>query len=152
MLFVSKQTKKWAKPILLLICIVIIVGCLGQTLMTSFRENMTNNPKLNLNKKKDINKKNLELELNPQFDSQSSPDVDAISNLNQYVLKSSIVPPVCPKCPDVVNTGNTNHKCPPCPPCGRCPEPQFTCKKVPDYNAMNLDPLNVVRPNITRQI
>lgn len=22
----------------------------------------------------------------------------------------------------------------PCPPCGRCPEPSFTCKKVPNYN------------------
>ena len=24
--------------------------------------------------------------------------------------------------------------CPPCPPCGRCPEPSFSCKKVPNYN------------------
>ena len=22
----------------------------------------------------------------------------------------------------------------PCPPCGRCPEPSFSCKKVPNYN------------------
>ena len=27
--------------------------------------------------------------------------------------------------------------CPPCKPCGRCPEPAFTCKKVPNYNSMN---------------
>ena len=24
--------------------------------------------------------------------------------------------------------------CAPCPPCGRCPEPSFSCKKVPNYN------------------
>ena len=24
---------------------------------------------------------------------------------------------------------------PPCPPCGRCPQPAFTCKKVPDYSS-----------------
>ncbi len=24
--------------------------------------------------------------------------------------------------------------CSPCPPCGRCPEPSFSCKKVPNYN------------------
>lgn len=50
-----------------------------------------------------------------------------------YVLKSSIVPPICPKCPDVAASGG--GKCPPCPPCGRCPESQFECKKVPNYNA-----------------
>lgn len=150
----SKHTKKWAKTILLLMCIVIITGCLGQTLMTSFRENMTNFPKLNLNKK---DKKSLDLPLNPSFDANTISDSESdlsqqpTNDLNQYVLKSSIVPPVCPKCPDVINTGSAT-KCPPCPPCARCPESPFTCKKVPDYNAMNHDPLNIVRPNITRQI
>ena len=53
-----------------------------------------------------------------------------------YVLKSSIVPPVCPKCPQ--QTACPRQKpCPPCPPCARCPEPAFTCKKVPNYNSMN---------------
>ena len=53
-----------------------------------------------------------------------------------YVLKSSIVPPVCPKCPQ--RTACPRQKpCPPCPPCARCPEPAFTCKKVPNYNSMN---------------
>ena len=28
-------------------------------------------------------------------------------------------------------------KCAPCPPCGRCPEPQFSCKKVPNYKNMD---------------
>ena len=32
----------------------------------------------------------------------------------------------CKKC-----KGEEKH--PPCPPCGRCPEPSFTCKKVPNY-------------------
>ena len=53
-----------------------------------------------------------------------------------YVLKSSIVPPVCPKCPDI-KVCPTKGKCPPCPPCGRCPEPAFKCKKVPDLKSTN---------------
>ncbi len=53
-----------------------------------------------------------------------------------YVLKSSIVPPVCPKCPQ--RTACPRQKpCPPCPPCARCPEPAFKCKKVPNYNSTN---------------
>ena len=53
-----------------------------------------------------------------------------------YVLKSSIVPPVCPRCPQ--RTACPRQKpCQPCPPCARCPEPAFTCKKVPNYNSMN---------------
>jgi hypothetical protein len=53
-----------------------------------------------------------------------------------YVLKSSIVPPVCPKCPQQAACPR-QKPCPPCPPCARCPEPAFTCKKVPNYNSMN---------------
>jgi len=62
---------------------------------------------------------------------------------DMYMLKSSIVPPVCPACPSVkCNNGggkngggnSTPAKCPPCPPCARCPEPSFECKKVPNYN------------------
>lgn len=52
-----------------------------------------------------------------------------------YILKSEIVPPVCPKCPDV-RACEKPKKCQPCPPCGRCPEPSFTCKKVPNYSAV----------------
>jgi hypothetical protein len=70
-----------------------------------------------------------------------------------YILKSSVVPPVCPACPAVRCNTNTNGssgngssgngknstpaKCPPCPPCARCPEPSFECKKVPNYNLSN---------------
>ena len=53
-----------------------------------------------------------------------------------YVLKSSIVPPVCPKCPQR-SACPRQKPCQPCPPCARCPEPAFTCKKVPNYNSMN---------------
>jgi len=53
-----------------------------------------------------------------------------------YVLKSSIVPPVCPKCPQR-SACPRQKPCQPCPPCSRCPEPAFTCKKVPNYNSMN---------------
>lgn len=55
-----------------------------------------------------------------------------------YILKSSIVPPVCPKCPDAASCPR-QKACPPCPACARCPEPAFTCKKVPDYSAANVD-------------
>lgn len=50
-----------------------------------------------------------------------------------YILKSQIVPPVCPACPVV----REKKKCAPCPPCGRCPEDKFSCKKVPNYRAMD---------------
>jgi hypothetical protein len=53
-----------------------------------------------------------------------------------YVLKSTIVPPVCPKCPQR-SACPRQKPCQPCPPCSRCPEPAFTCKKVPNYNSMN---------------
>lgn len=54
-----------------------------------------------------------------------------------YILKSSIVPPVCPACPTVeCGTCSTEKKCPPCPPCARCPEPAFECKKVPSYSSL----------------
>jgi hypothetical protein len=54
-----------------------------------------------------------------------------------YVLKTSIVPPVCPACPAVIAGPGTCPAPPPCPPCARCPEPQFDCKKVPNYSAVN---------------
>jgi hypothetical protein len=59
-----------------------------------------------------------------------------------YILKSSVVPPVCPACPAVrcnnaSDKNSTPAKCPPCPPCARCPEPSFECKKVPNYSLSN---------------
>jgi len=59
---------------------------------------------------------------------------------DRWMLKSSVVPPVCPKCPDS-RTCPRQKPCPPCKPCGRCPEPSFTCKKVPNYNAVNASSL-----------
>lgn len=57
---------------------------------------------------------------------------------DKYILKSQVVPPVCPKCPDVqCSTSFDETKCPPCPACERCPEPSFSCEKVPNYNAFN---------------
>jgi hypothetical protein len=61
-----------------------------------------------------------------------------------YILKSSVVPPVCPSCPAAVvaqskatsssSSSNTDtSSCPACPACARCPEPAFTCQKVPNY-------------------
>lgn len=57
-----------------------------------------------------------------------------------YILKSEIVPPVCPACPSPVPCiKNKTDSCAPCPPCGRCPEPNFECKKVPNYSSSNYD-------------
>ena len=64
-----------------------------------------------------------------------------------YVLKSQIVPPVCPQCPkcEAPKSSGSGSKCghekecPPCPRPQRCPEPAFTCKKVPNYSAANVD-------------
>jgi hypothetical protein len=57
-----------------------------------------------------------------------------------YILKSEVIVPVCPP-PLVIETTNGDNfdssKCPPCPPCARCPEPAFSCKKVPNYDAFN---------------
>lgn len=63
-----------------------------------------------------------------------------------YILKSQVVPPVCPKCPEqIVKCPNDfdASKCPPCPPCARCPEPSFTCAKVPNYKAFNQNTMPV---------
>lgn len=57
---------------------------------------------------------------------------------DKYILKSQVVPPVCPKCPDVQCSSSFDEtKCRPCPACERCPEPNFSCEKVPNYNAFN---------------
>jgi len=59
-----------------------------------------------------------------------------------YILKSQVVPPVCPACENPIIKSSDSMdvtKCPPCKPCGRCPEPQFSCKKVPNYGAVNQD-------------
>ena len=53
-----------------------------------------------------------------------------------YVLKSTIVPPVCPACPTTA-VCEREKPCPACPPCARCPEPAFECKKVPSYTSNN---------------
>jgi hypothetical protein len=53
---------------------------------------------------------------------------------DMYVLKSSIVPPVCPRCPSQ-SVCPRRKPCPACPPCARCPEPAFTCIKVPNYKS-----------------
>jgi hypothetical protein len=54
---------------------------------------------------------------------------------NLYILKSEVVPPVCPACPPTTVCSTKKEKCPPCPPCARCPQPDFRCKKVPNYSS-----------------
>lgn len=56
-----------------------------------------------------------------------------------YILKSQALTPICPACPPPpkINCDEKcgKSKCPPCPPCARCPEPQFTCEKVPNFKS-----------------
>jgi hypothetical protein len=54
-----------------------------------------------------------------------------------YILKSEIVPPVCPA--PVPAVQSSTEQCAPCPPCARCPQPNFECKKVPNYSSSNND-------------
>lgn len=76
------------------------------------------------------------------------------SDADKYILKSQIVPPVCPAGGGSCNVGGgaakqvteamtskaqSKKNCQPCPPCARCPEPNFDCKKVPNYSAMSND-------------
>ena len=54
-----------------------------------------------------------------------------------YILKSQVVPPVCPAPTVIMSDPNKEAKCGPCP-ITRCPaEPNFECKKVPNYNAID---------------
>jgi hypothetical protein len=57
-------------------------------------------------------------------------------DMDDYVRKSSIVPPVCPACPSIT-IDSRDKPCPPCPACERCPESSFECKKVPTYSHNN---------------
>lgn len=60
-----------------------------------------------------------------------------------YILKSQALTPICPACPSLPKISCDDKcgkaKCQPCPPCARCPEPQFNCVKVPNYNTTGLD-------------
>ena len=76
------------------------------------------------------------------YGSTSGVTKDAIppGDEHLYVLKSEMVPPICPKCPEISGGDCCKKtKCPPCPPPERCPEPAFTCKKVPNYSASSVD-------------
>ena len=79
-----------------------------------------------------------------QSDSSSGITSDQIPDGDDdlYILKSQIVPPVCPACPTVTECPSSKPPRP-CPPCARCPEPDFTCKKVPNYTRVNSDILPV---------
>lgn len=71
-----------------------------------------------------------------QQQQQQPPPPGPPQNEDLYVLKSTIIPPVCPACP--TSTACPRQKpCQPCPPCARCPEPAFECKKVPNYTSSN---------------
>lgn len=69
-----------------------------------------------------------------QLNQDNSDDngYDNSDDNGDYVLKSSIVPPVCPKCPQRTSCPR-KEACPPCPRPKRCPEAPFECKKVPNY-------------------
>jgi len=76
-------------------------------------------------------------------DSPSKKKRDFNPDPSKYILKSEIVPPVCPKCPESRSCPR-QKPCPPCKPCGRCPEPAFTCKKVPNYSVSRVGTNNIL--------
>ena len=53
-------------------------------------------------------------------------------NCKKYVAIPASDLTICAKC-------GHEKECPPCPRPQRCPEPAFTCKKVPNYSAANVD-------------
>jgi uncharacterized cupredoxin-like copper-binding protein len=64
-----------------------------------------------------------------------------------YILKSEVIPPVCPACPaPIMSTKSKTENCAACPPCGRCPQPNFECKKVPNYTSTNNDLPSAILP------
>jgi len=69
----------------------------------------------------------------PIIEHEERPRRDPREDDDDWIRKSQIVPPVCPKCPDVRTCRQT--PCNPCPPCARCPDPAFTCEKVPNYQS-----------------
>ena len=69
----------------------------------------------------------------PIVEYEERPQRDPREDDDEWIRKSQIVPPVCPKCPDIRTCQQT--PCPPCPPCARCPDPAFTCEKVPNYKS-----------------
>ena len=102
----------------------------------------------NHNDGKKCNKKSSESdEDNSSNDSGNDSGNGSSNNFNpdpsKYILKSEIVPPVCPKCPDS-RTCPRQKPCPPCAPCARCPEPSFTCKKVPNYSVSTVGTNNIL--------
>lgn len=78
---------------------------------------------------------------------EKAPDENSKSgtNMNDYILKSQIVPPVCPACPPPCDR---TEGCPPCPPCARCPAMPFRCERVPVYSEMN--PGSLPQPLVNR--
>lgn len=85
----------------------------------------------------------------------SDEPIHALGTEDQYMLKTQLVPPVCPTYPGSgVNgasaasstTSTTGAPIPPCPACERCPEPDFECKKVPNYSKGNGNGRNLPQP------
>ena len=68
-----------------------------------------------------IRPKYLEPQPLTSIESRSKTDIP-VGDEDLYILRSEVA--------SLLN----KPSCSPCPPCGRCPEPSFTCKKVPNYN------------------
>ena len=81
-------------------------------------KNQMNNDSLNGTENKETN------ELNKPSTSIAAIPKSSIPSGSEdlYVLRSEVA--------SLLNKPSV----PPCPPCGRCPEPSFSCKKVPNYN------------------
>jgi hypothetical protein len=93
---------------------------------TPYVNNMNNNSSSNMNNNSSSNMNN---------NSSSNMDNNNSSNMNNNNNSSSTS---C-SCGCNKNNGgnNSENKCPPCPACARCPEPNITCKAVPNYSSYN---------------
>ena len=111
------------KNMCLMILIFFMLIC-GAISFNGNLEGLHDNEKNNKNDKDNKEKLKRPVQITPGFE-------------DMYILKSQIVPPVCPKIP----IKEESDQCPPCPPCARCPEPSFTCKKVPNYGSTYGDAL-----------
>lgn len=92
------------------------------------------------NKNKTIFDPNTQSLVNQKTYFDSLPQGISKSNIpfgdeDKYILKSSVVPPVCPVCPNICP--KDKEECGPCPACPRCPKPDVECKKVVNYESTN---------------
>jgi hypothetical protein len=123
------------RHVCLLLFIIIVIGVFSNNIkegMSSMRNGSSNNGSSN-----NGSNNNGSTSSNTDYYPTSSVSSSQIPSGDEdlYILKSSIVPPVCPACPSCPPSTNDGKPIPACPACARCPEASFDCKKVPNYDS-----------------